>query len=175
LVDIGQRLLCKINEKLEPGTRVTVRVFKKKEGFTEMKGSTVPRSTPRERTKIPSWGYTVRLAKGLDRVLKDCPWSEGYDLTIGTSKKGFDAQVKGVELYKFKHLMVVFGGDNGLENAVIRKGEGDEVKLLTEPAKYFNYYINTCFHQGSETIRTEEAILVSLSVLWPHIRRAGVR
>jgi len=169
-VDIGLGRFCKIDKKLEPGTRVTVRVFKKGEGSIDIKGAVVPRGTPRVRMRFPNWGYTVRLAKGLEGVIKNCPWSEGYDLTIGTSENGFDCQFKEFELEKFKHLMVVFGGVNGLENVVMESGEGEEKKLLTEPAKFFDLWLNTCKHQGSGTIRTEEAILVSLSLLSPHIR-----
>jgi len=170
-VDIGQRRFCKVDKKLDPNTRVTVRVFKKAEGSIDVKGSVVPRKTPRERMRFPNWGYTVRLAKGLEGVFQNSPWGEAYDLTIGTSERGFESQDKKFELKKFKHLMVVFGGVDGLEKALLEGGEGEEKKLLTEPEKFFDLWLNTCAHQGSGTIRTEEAILVTLSVLHPHIRK----
>ena len=37
----------------------------------------------------------------------------------------------------------------------------------------FDHYLNLCPNQGSRTIRTEEALLVGLSALKPHIERAG--
>ncbi len=40
----------------------------------------------------------------------------------------------------------------------------DDASLL------FDHYVNTCVGQGSRTIRTEEAILVSLCALRPFVR-----
>ena len=38
---------------------------------------------------------------------------------------------------------------------------------LQDPRTTFDMYINTCPNQGSRTIRSEEAILISLSYLQP--------
>ena len=45
--------------------------------------------------------------------------------------------------------------------------EGDEHYKSKE--NVFNMYLNTCINQGLRTIRTEEAILISLSVLKPKL------
>lgn len=37
-----------------------------------------------------SWGYKVRKATSLSKVLLECPYEGGYDLTIGTSERGKD-------------------------------------------------------------------------------------
>jgi predicted SPOUT superfamily RNA methylase MTH1 len=53
----------------------------------------------------------------------------------------------------------VFGGLQGLEKAI----EHDTNHVA--PDELFHFYINTCPQQGSRTIRTEEAILITLSCL----------
>jgi len=169
-VDIGKRRWCELDKKLEAGTRVTVKLKKKDLNTIKIEGTPVSPTRPRERNKFTNWGYTVRIAKGIEEVLTGCPYKAGYDLTIGTSERGRDATDKSFKLRKFNHLLVVFGGVKGLENCLIKSGDDDEAQKLEEPEKMFDHYINTCVLQGSGTIRTEEAILVSLSVLWPHIR-----
>lgn len=67
------------------------------------------------------------------------------------------------ECPSYRHLLIVFGGLQGLEVAL----ENDEVLNVDDPKLLFDYYLNTLPGQGSRTIRTEEAILVSLSVLRP--------
>ena len=47
-----------------------------------------------------------------------------------------------------------------------------ELKELEDPSVLFDMYLNTCPKQGSRTIRTEEAILVSLAALRPKIDEA---
>lgn len=34
------------------------------------------------------WGYNVRVAHSLGSVFSECPFRDGYDVTIGTSDKG---------------------------------------------------------------------------------------
>lgn len=65
------------------------------------------------------------------------------------------------ECPKYKHLLIVFGGLQGLEAAL----ECDEALSVEEPSLLFDHYLNTLPEQGSRTIRTEEAILVSLAAL----------
>ena len=38
-------------------------------------------------------------------------------------------------------------------------------------SKNFDLYLNTCMNQGLRTIRTEEAILISLAVIRPELDR----
>ena len=63
--------------------------------------------------------------------------------------------------------MIVFGGLQGLEKAIAREGKE------TIPEQLFQFYINTCPRQGSRTIRTEEAILISLSCLREKLLKAA--
>lgn len=61
--------------------------------------------------------------------------------------------------------MVVFGGLQGLEASL----DGDQNLEGTDPSVLFDLYLNTCPAQGSRTIRTEEAMLISLAGLRPKI------
>lgn len=110
------------------------------------------------------WGYTVRLADSLSQVFSKSQYKGGYDFTVGTSERGQSADT--VEFKKeFKHLLIVFGGVKGLEAAL----EADDDLEGDDPAPLFDLYLNTCPEQGSRTIRTEEAILVSMAILRPKI------
>ena len=62
----------------------------------------------------------------------------------------------------------MFGGLKGLEASL----ESDEKLTANDPSLVFDYYMNTCPGQGSGTIRTEEAILVTMSALRPVIAKA---
>lgn len=99
-------------------------------------------------------------------VFSECPFKEGYDVSIGTSERG--NSVDQVTLPSFRHMLVVFGGLQGLEAGV----DADPNLEVTDPSVLFDFYLNTCPSQGSRTIRTEEALLISLSALRPHIDEA---
>ncbi|XP_051734233.1 putative methyltransferase C9orf114 homolog [Ctenopharyngodon idella] len=158
-VNCGMRKEVQIDKQLKTGLRVTVQLNKNqnKEGRV-YKGAVVAPHVPRTEGGL-YWGYSVRLASCLSAVFTECPYKGGYDLTIGTSEKGNNADH--VTLSPFKHMLVVFGGLQGLEASV----DADENLNITEPSVLFDLYLNTCPGQGSRTIRTEEAILISLSGL----------
>ncbi|XP_054769585.2 putative methyltransferase C9orf114 [Lytechinus pictus] len=113
------------------------------------------------------WGYSVRLASSLGAVFTGCPFSaDGYDLTIGTSERGTTANK--VDLPYFKHALIVFGGVQGLEFSL----EMDQALLVSDPSVLFDHYVNVCPNQGSRTIRTEEAVLITMATLRPKILSA---
>lgn len=66
-------------------------------------------------------------------------------------------------------MLIVFGGVAGLERAV------DDCEQLEIPSSktpfLFDAYLNACTGQGSRTIRTEEAVVITLAMLRPHIQR----
>lgn len=62
-------------------------------------------------------------------------------------------------------------GVDGLEAAI----ESDHSILEKDPKKYFHKYLNTCPNQGTRTIRTEEAVLISLSKLTPQFKKISAR
>ena len=93
-------------------------------------------------------------------------------MTVGTSERGSsvdDCILKKEESKKFKHLLIVFGGVKGLEAAL---KQDQDLSEIDDPSGLFDIYLNTCPKQGSRTIRTEEAILLSLVALRPKIEEA---
>ncbi|GAQ83751.1 hypothetical protein KFL_001600210 [Klebsormidium nitens] len=168
LVNVGLQKEVRIAQSLEAGLRVTMAMGDSREALDAGRPlSAVSPSEPRERLGL-YWGYTVRLAKGLSGVLAECPYAAGYDYTLGTSEHGEKLQSTELTLPAFKHLLIVFGGLAGLEESTELDGD-IEVK---DTAALFDRYLNTCSGQGSRTIRTEEALLISLTFLHEPIQRA---
>ncbi|XP_077334802.1 28S rRNA (uridine-N(3))-methyltransferase isoform X1 [Lithobates pipiens] len=165
-VNCGMRKEVRIDKQLQEGLRVTVQLFEDKPDQKVRKGIVVSPQHPRTESGI-YWGYKVRLASCLSAVFTECPFKDGYDQTIGTSERG--TNVEAVTLPAFRHALVVFGGVQGLEASV----DSDQNLDIEEPSVLFNYYLNTCPVQGSRTIRTEEAILISLAALKPRIELAS--
>ncbi|CAL7940704.1 unnamed protein product [Xylocopa violacea] len=149
-----------VDKVLTTGLRVTVKIPKDQPNPKKLKGFVVPPDVPRSDTGI-YWGYSVRLAKNLTEVLTQCPYKGGYDLTIGTSDKGNSIDDIKSKSINYHHALIVFGGLCGLEAAV----ENDPNLNVDDPSLIFHQYLNTCPEQGSRTIRTEEAILISLAEL----------
>ncbi|CAE7357652.1 SPOUT1 [Symbiodinium sp. KB8] len=116
------------------------------------------------------WGYSVRMATSLSAALTECPWSEGYDLLLGTSERGAERVDDGdFSLPSFKHLLIAFGGVTGLEEAAMSDSTLAAAGI-TDVQDAFHMYVNTCPFQGSRTIRTEEALAISLATLQPAIK-----
>jgi len=165
-VNIGLKSECLVSSSLKPGLRVTVRL---PEGYSWdklIKGTIVSPAEPRAEGGL-YWGYTTRIASTLSQVFTGCPHKGGYDIMLGTSEKG--TNVEETEIKGFKHLLVVFGGVAGLEAAL----EADDKLDATDPSELFDLYLNVCPDQGSRTIRTEEAILVTMASLRDKIVRAN--
>lgn len=159
-VNVGLLNDIHVDKGLTAGLRVTVKIPPDQENAKKLKGYVVPPDLPRSDTGV-YWGYSVRLANNLSEVFTHCPYKNGYDMTIGTSDKGTSIDKIEVNSLQYHHLLVVFGGLSGLEAAV----DVDPYLEVDDPALVFHKYLNTCPEQGSRTIRTEEAILVSLSEL----------
>ncbi|XP_066149885.1 putative methyltransferase C9orf114 homolog [Euwallacea fornicatus] len=162
IVNAGLLKQVRVDKVLVPGIRCTIKLLPQDQKSKKLKGIVVSPSLPRSETGI-YWGYSVRIANSLSKVFSHCPYKEGYDLTIGTSDKG--ASVDEFTCPKYKHLLVVFGGLHGLEAAL----ENDSVLNVDDPSLLFDSYLNTIPEQGSKTIRTEEAILITLTALRPKL------
>uniref|UniRef100_A0A1B6JQI8 Uncharacterized protein n=1 Tax=Homalodisca liturata TaxID=320908 RepID=A0A1B6JQI8_9HEMI len=169
-VNVGLlRDVC-IDKALTPGIRVTVNLLPQKKGTKKRYGVVVPPSQPRTELGV-YWGYSVRLAKSLSNVFAKAPYQEGYDLTIGTSDKGSLLEdCDDSEFSNFKHILIVFGGLDGLESTL----ECDENLSINNVSLLFDKYLNTCPNQGSRTIRTEEAILISLAQITAKLSKSVV-
>ncbi|MEW5313926.1 MAG: hypothetical protein WDW38_005457 [Sanguina aurantia] len=131
-------------------------------------GKPVLASLPREQHGLYC-GFNVRIAHGLSRVFTACPFKGGYDLAVGTSERGVCSDPSTLQLPNFKHMLLAFGGAQGLEGCLA----ADVDWTGREPSDIFNLYINTCPEQGGRTIRTEDSIPISLGYLQTAIRAFG--
>ncbi|KAH9515813.1 hypothetical protein DERF_006587 [Dermatophagoides farinae] len=162
-VNIGLRQECQVDRSLQPNVRVTVKLETNIGDSKKLRGKIVSPSEPREKLGL-YWGYSIRMANSLNEVFDGCPYDGGYDLKIGTSDKGdnVDKKIKKIPFTSSIHTLIVFGGLRGIESA----HESDEsLSHVQDTSELFDYYLNTCPNQGSDTIRTEEAILITLSTL----------
>jgi predicted SPOUT superfamily RNA methylase MTH1 len=166
-VDCGMRKRIEIDKTLEEGTRVTVKLHTPlKQGTSKLPtGEAVSPSVPRTHAGL-YWGYTVRLAPTFSAVFTESPHEGGYDVTLGTSERGESVDDLKT-LPSFCHLLIVFGGLKGLEYAL----ECDDTLEMDDVTLLFHHYLNTCPGQGSRTIRTEEALLISLAALRPLVHK----
>ncbi|XP_076393699.1 28S rRNA (uridine-N(3))-methyltransferase [Megachile rotundata] len=159
-VNVGLLNNVHVDKVLTAGLRVTVKIPPDQPNPKKIKGFIVPPNIPRAESGI-YWGYNVRLANNLTEALTQGPYEDGYDLTIGTSDKGKSVDDIEVKSIKYHHALIVFGGLSGLEAAL----DGDPSLDVDDPSLIFDKYLNTCPQQGSRTIRTEEAILITLAEL----------
>ena len=150
-LDVGLGRILKSSGTFPVGSRVTLRITSLGRFLA---GDIVPDSE-----KPVNWGYRVRTsALGLAELISN----SHADLKIGTSRYGTSiAQIWpsiAHSLITASSVVVAFGSPkNGLQD--ILKAEGTTAKDV------FNYFINTVPVQNVTTVRTEEAILISLSLL----------
>jgi len=151
-IDIGVEQPALIpKEQMPMGKRLTVKITKvEKRVEIELV----------DRDEIPTyWGYTVAVERhSLGRLVR----SRGFDLTVATSKRGVPfadvAEKIGEKWKKANTILVVFGAPTqGLYEIV--KNEGFNLDDVVD------FVVNTVPMQGTETIRTEEALIASLAIL----------
>ncbi len=154
LIDIGVEQLALIsNKQLSIGKRVTVKI--------RMVGMRVEVEIV-NRNEIPVyWGYRVAVEKSFMTKIE----KRNFDLTIATSKYGVPFEkVKEKIADRWKRantLLVMFGAPTcGLYE--IFKNQGFNLDDAMD------FVINTIPRQGTETIRTEEALVASLAILNEH-------
>lgn len=163
-VDVGLDKEVLIDQSLKPGTRVTVAM-----GQTKTDGDmlqVVDHEAARQAGIY--WGYRVRYASCLSAVFEECPFEGKYDYCIGTSEHGKKVRPMELLIPKCRHLLIAFGGLSGLEESL----ELDRRLKVHNVTSLFDQYLNTCPNQGSRTIRTEEAILISLQCLQEAVQQA---
>lgn len=156
LVDVGLNKNVVIDQVLEPGTRVTVAMGTNRQ-LDDQPRQVISSSKPREEAGM-YWGYKVRYAANISSVFNFCPYKGGYDHLIGTSEHGVFIKSSKLILPPFRHLLIAFGGLAGLEECF----EEDNSLKGKSPSEVFHSYLNVCPNQGSRTIRTEEALFISL-------------
>ena len=145
---LGRPALCKGD--LPNGSRLTVRMSK-------LGASLQCDLVDRSQIDI-YWGYQVNARKlKLGTLLQ-----ERYDLKIGTSHFGsnfMDCWSNIVEsIRKSGSVLIVFGSPKqGIQNILASEGK--------TPKELFDYYVNTIPGQNVSTVRTEEAVMITLGVL----------
>ncbi|KAL4205138.1 hypothetical protein AMTRI_Chr01g135780 [Amborella trichopoda] len=166
LVDVGLSKEVMVEQVLEPGLRVTVSMGNDRRLESDCLLNVVSSSKPRELGHY--WGYRVRYACNISSAFNECPYEGGYDHRIGTSEHGTIIDSSDLTIPSFRHLLIAFGGLGGLEENV----EEDTNCKGTDVRDFFDAYLNICPHQGSRTIRTEEAIFISLQYFQEPVKRA---
>ncbi len=152
LVDIGvEHPALTANAQLAANRRVTVKVVKTGEQVMVKLAS---------RSEIPVyWGYIVTAQKhSFGGLVKH----GGFDLTIATSRYGSPfadvAEQITTRWKRAKSVLVAFGAPaRGLGGIVEEEG-----LRLNEVV---DFVVNTIPMQGTETVRTEEALVASLAIL----------
>jgi len=131
------------------GSRVTVKVLSKQ----PLTGRPVKRNQLDD-----YWGYDLRGSKAR---LGELALSPEWDLTIATSRLGEDIVGHVDELSSAwltcRKTLVAFGSHKeGVHEIVRREGRRAE--------ECFRYILNTISSQGTETVRTEEAVHATLAI-----------
>ncbi len=152
LLDIGiEEPVLLRNAESPIGRRVTVRVVKTGKPI-EVKIA--------DRYEAPDyWGYHVTFEKhSLGKIIQ----SGNYGLTLATSKYGRPfvcvAGQIGERWERADDVLVAFGAPSTGLNEIVKR-EGLRLNDLVD------FVVNTIPLQGTETVRTEEAIIASLATL----------
>jgi len=152
MVDVGvEKPIIIRDKKLPINARITIKIVKT-EKFIE--GKIV------EKEEIKTyWGYKVTVSnKPLARTIKETE----FNIVIATSKFGTPFKKVAEELTRAlknsQRVLIVFGAPTkGLHDIV--KYEKIRLEDIT------HFIINTIPEQGTETVRTEEAIFASLALI----------
>jgi len=151
LIEIGVEKLALLRERQWlVGDRITSQIIKTE---NRIEVQTV------NKEEIPFyWGFSVFSEK---KSLSNLIVNNNFDLIIGTSKKGIDFNSNLSEIVKkykkAKNIIIEFGAPNrGLLE--ISKDEGIDIR------KHTDFLVNTIPKQGTETIRTEEAVIATLAI-----------
>lgn len=193
LIDVGLERLVEVDCSVTVGDRVTVDMEPSGPEYGSCPGKYLfGRIADRAFVRRDGlyWGYKVRVAESLSAVFRDSEVAtDGYDVTVGTSERGTPISgnndgARNFELPAYSNLLIVFGGVQGLEKSVLGDLELEKLGISSSTvcqdtaneekrhnvSELFDFYVNTCPAQGSRTIRTEEALLVSLAALQPYLR-----
>ena len=151
-VDIGvERPIRFFGKAPSRGSRVTIKVFEL---------DPEPRCEMAKKIEIPSyWGYEIQASK---KTLGELTSGEFYDLTIATSRTGTliaaEEEHLRAQIAEARSVLVAFGSPRfGIQEILRREHK--------ELADCFKYILNTVPEQGTETVRTEEAVHATLAVL----------
>jgi predicted SPOUT superfamily RNA methylase MTH1 len=149
LIDIGLEKPAYLPQTVALNERLTVKIVKIKDHAEAQVAS---------KGEIGQyWGYSVSLEPSLARLLE----SPDFDLVVGTSKLAdmFSEVAPKLETKwkKASSVLVLFGSPaRGLHE--IAQDEGFDLN------KRVDFVVNTVPCQGTETVRTEEALMATLAI-----------
>lgn len=136
--------------ELEEGVRLTVRLGKQLD-----QGRRIVR--PVERDSVEDyWGFEIFEAESLSQSLIKA----GADYNVGTSRRGQNLYevMDGIKKKSTNTVAVAFGGPyQGLFEICEKQGADSEV--------LFGDMVNVIPQQGTETVRTEEALYATLAIM----------
>ena len=151
-IDVGvEQPAFMLGKRLQPKTRVTVKVTRTQKQFL------ATLANPEEIETY--WGYKVTVSKAsLGKLTKN----RNFNLVIATSRKGkpiteiMDTLKQ--EWRASKKILIAFGAPTqGLYEIVAQ----ERIKL----EDIAHHIVNTIPNQGTETVRTEEALYATLAIL----------
>lgn len=152
VVDVGLDKFMEVKGRAPSrGSRVTMQVTEKE---PNLKGR------PAKKSRLSEyWGYDLR---GSSFRLCELALSPEWDLTLATSRKGDDFNSAAPEISSLwaesRRTLVAFGSHRDGVHEIV----GRERKRAEE---CFRFILNTIPSQGTETVRTEEAIHATLALL----------
>lgn len=177
LVDVGMGAVLLSNETIEPYNRVTIDMSATPDPPSNgdcITNAKLAKSTDPTTKMGYYWGYTTRKAPSLSAVITESPFPKGYDFVIGTSERGKPVEEVRSTLPPFAHLLVVFGGQAGIEAAASNDPALKTVVAKEGISALFDWWVNCVPGQGSRTIRTEEAIWIALGQMFGELQRKGI-
>jgi predicted SPOUT superfamily RNA methylase MTH1 len=151
LVDVGvEQPILVANTKLKPNTRVTLRIIDLGKH---------PKAVPANLREIQSyWGFKVTVS---NITFGQLVRKESFDLVVATSRKGKTIHTVMDELAarwkQARKILVAFGAPT---QGLFEIAAHEHVRL--EDIAHF--IVNTLPKQGTETVRTEEALYASLAI-----------
>jgi predicted SPOUT superfamily RNA methylase MTH1 len=165
-VDVGLERALESQGTVQVGTRVRIRITGLGKSLAGEIEDLTNTSVSKQDIQPVYWGYHVSKAKSLGKVLEVRPWG----LKVGTSRYGAPIQEALTSLSKaLKNphaTLVAFGSPRkGLREIL-----GQE---RLEPKEVFDFFVNTAPGQQTATIRTEEALFISLALLNLAVNLAG--
>lgn len=151
-VDVGLERTIRCRGQVRVGMRITVRL-------TTIEKTLIGEIMDASKTSISRyWGYNVSQSPSLGKLLHE----QRFRLRIGTSRYGVPIQEVLPSLSKALRAspstLIAFGSPKMGLSAILA-----QEKL--HPEDVFHYFVNTVPDQQTVTVRTEEALPISLGIL----------
>jgi predicted SPOUT superfamily RNA methylase MTH1 len=146
-IGINRPIPLRTEEKIPVGQRLNVRIFSHEPLAAE----------PVDPKDIPHyWGYETVVVESLESYLAEKHKQGGYVVLTSRYGKGLTPEILSqmVQQGQKRDLAVVFGSPARGVDAFLSKESMDRYEM-----------INTIPHQGTETVRVEEAVFATLALL----------